>query len=138
MKSDLNNSLTYLLHFISKKPLSVMGVLFKVYLLFAKKNNTTQKLFFLTYFLEMCATPCYNSVNRWLRNMHASTFPFTDVHGLRLHEGTSYHEDLFESLTVYVSVCPILWAEENIGAKLKKNFLKDRICWITFFLFVVS
>ena len=37
-------------------------------------------------------------------DLNASIPPFTDVHGPCLQEGTSKHEDLFEKLTVYVSV----------------------------------
>ena len=42
-----------------------------------------------------------------MRNLHVSSPLFTDVHGPRLHEGTSKNEDLFESLTESVSVCTI-------------------------------
>ena len=40
------------------------------------------------------------------------------VHGLRLHEGTSKKEDLFESLTQNVSVCKPC-AGVNIGPENK-------------------
>jgi hypothetical protein len=53
-------------------------------------------------FHKMCASPCYYSGNRWLRNIQASTPPFTDVHGPHLHEGTSKHEDL---LKVWLKMC---------------------------------
>ena len=34
-----------------------------------------------------------------MRNLHASTLLFIDIHGPCLHEGTSKNEDLFQSLT---------------------------------------
>ena len=58
-------------------------------------------------FLIMCASPCYYSGNRWLKNIQASTPLFTDVHGPHLNEGSSKNEDIFESLTKNVSVCTI-------------------------------
>ena len=59
-------------------------------------------------FLKMYANPCYYSENRQLRNLQPSTPPVTDLNGPRLHERTSKHNNIFESLTVYVSVCTIL------------------------------
>ena len=37
--------------------------------------------------------------------MEASTPPFIDAHGPRLHEGKSNNKDIFEKLTENVSVC---------------------------------
>ena len=39
--------------------------------------------------------------------MQASTPLITDVHGQRLHEGTSKIDNLFESLNKNVSVCTV-------------------------------
>ena len=44
-----------------------------------------------------------------------STPPFTDVHRSRLHEGKLKHEDLFGSLTVYVSLYTIMCVKVNRG-----------------------
>ena len=57
-----------------------------------------------------------------MRNPQASI-----VHSPHLHEGTLKHEDLFESLTVYVSVCTILCAGVNrgpVGIALTKYIIK--------------
>ena len=40
-------------------------------------------------------SPFYYLGNRCLRSQQASIPPFTGVHGLRLHEETCQHEDLF-------------------------------------------
>ena len=45
---------------------------------------------------KMSASPCYFPGHRWMKNIHASTSPFTDVYGPLLHEGTSKHEDLLK------------------------------------------
>ena len=66
-------------------------------------------------FLKMCAGLCYFSGSRWLWNLQASIHSFKDVHGPCLHEERSKHEDLFESLSVYVSVCTLQCAGVNIG-----------------------
>ena len=63
----------------------------------------------------MCASPFYNSVNMWLRNLQTSTPLFTDVHGLCIHVVTSKYEEIFESLSVYVCVCTILSGGVNKG-----------------------
>ena len=70
----------------------------------------------------MCASRCRYSGNSGLRNLQASTRPITEVHGPFFHEGTSKHEDLFES---YVSVFMILRPGDNIGpmVKIKKTDL---------------
>ena len=55
--------------------------------------------------------------------MQALTPPFTDIHGPRLHKGTSKHEALF--LTVYVSANTIVCAGVNLvplGQSVKKMF----------------
>ena len=59
----------------------------------------------------MCASSCYYSGNKWLKNIQASTPLFTDV-----LEGASKNEDLFESLienvcTYNIKTC----AGVNIG-----------------------
>ena len=64
---------------------------------------------------EICVRHCYYLGKSSLIKIQASTPPFTDFHGPRLHEGTSKHEDLFKRLTVYVSVYTILRAGVNIG-----------------------
>ena len=75
-------------------------------------------------FLKICASPCYYLGNRQLRNVQSSTPPFTDVYGPLFHEGTSKHEGVFKSLTVYVSAYTELCAGANrgpIGQALKNN-----------------
>ena len=58
---------------------------------------------------KMCANPYFYLENISLGNLKVLTLPFTDVHGPRLHEGTSKYEDIFESLTVFVyDICTIL------------------------------
>ena len=61
-----------------------------------------------------------------MRNIQASTPPFTDVHGPHLHEVTSKNEDLFEGLTgkVCLYVLYKTCAGVNIdpmGQTFKKN-----------------
>ena len=53
-----------------------------------------------------------------------------NVHGPCLHEGTSKHEDLFKSLTVYLSICTILCAEKKYipMGKAKKDRKRRRAC----------
>ena len=84
-------------------------------------------------FHKMCASPCYYSGNRWLRNIQASTPPFTDVHGPHLHEGTSKTWRSIESLTENVSVCTIqnmCWSKYRVKPKKKKIIFHYSILWI--------
>ena len=50
-----------------------------------------------------------------IKEPKTSTPPFTDIHGPLLYEGTSKHEDLFESWTVHVTVCALLCAGVSIS-----------------------
>ena len=71
-----------------------------------------------------------------MRNLHASTPLFTDVHGPWLHEGTSKHEKVLESLTVYVSLCTILFGGLNIctlGQALRKVMIKINLYFVMFY-----
>ena len=47
--------------------------------------------------------------------MQASNPPFTKIHDPSLHEGITKHENLYEILKVYLSLCTILCAGVNIG-----------------------
>ena len=59
-----------------------------------------------------------------IRNIQASTPPFTYIHGPHLHVGISKHEDLFESITVYICVCmyyTVCWSQyRSNGSSFKK------------------
>ena len=61
------------------------------------------------------ANPCYNSGNRWLRNIQASTPPFT---------GTSKHEE-WRFNCIFVCMCyTVCWSKNRpIGSSFKKNIL---------------
>ena len=85
-------------------------------------------------FLRMCASLCYYSGNRWLRNIKALTPLFTDVRDPRLLEGTSKK---LRSLWKFDWKCVCMYYLSNkgptkniillLGVPLYKSFLDEAL-----------